>query len=103
MIKVRDNMIDFIIVEDNFAYFSVYKTVVDNIMMNYDIEYNITVYDKFSSNIKRLLKKDNFKVYIISYSKTKNSLEMINYIREELDDWQSLIIIMNEENRNLKE
>jgi len=90
-------MIDFIIVEDNFTYLSKYKVIIDKVMMNYDMEYNITMYDKYSPEIKKLLSKEKFKIYIISYSKQKKSLEMIKYIREELDDWQSLIIVMYDE------
>ena len=99
-------MIDFIIIEDNFIYLSQYKTIIDKVMMNYDIEYNITMYDKYSETTKKFLLKEKFKIYIISYSKQKRSKEMIEYIREELDDWQSLIIVMyddKEEIKNLEE
>jgi DNA-binding LytR/AlgR family response regulator len=65
--------------------------------MNYDIEYDITVYDKYTSKIKELLKEDKFKIYIISDSKQQKNKELIYYIREDLDDWQSIIIIMKKE------
>ena len=93
-------MIDFIIVEDNMSFFSVYKFIIDKILMNYDIDYNVTIYDKYSSYMKQYLKGENFKVYIISNTKNKQCIEMVQYIREELDDWQSLIIIMNEEEQD---
>ena len=92
-------MIDFIIIEDNISFLSSYKLIIDKIMMNYDTDYMISVFDKYSPIVKRLIKNNNFKIYIISYSSMKKSMEMIQYIREELDDWQSLMIIMNEEDQ----
>lgn len=85
-------MIDFIIVEDNLYYLDKSKKIIDKVMMNYDVDYEFIAYDKYR---KELLNKDNFKVYIISYD--NNSIEMIKYIREELDDWKSLIIIIYKE------
>ena len=82
-------MIDFIIVEDDLYYINKSKEIIDKVMMNYDINYSFIAYDKYR---KEFISKDNFKVYIIDYN--KKSKEMIKYIREELDDWKSLIIIM---------
>ena len=80
-------MIDFIMVDDNLYYLHKSKKIIDKVMMNYDIEYNFIAYDKYR---KELLNKDSFKVYIISYK--NDSIELIKYIREKLDDWKSLII-----------
>lgn len=89
MKKVGENMIDFIMVEDNLCYINESKKIIDKVMMSYDIDYDFMVYDKYR---KELLNKDNFKIYIVSYK--KDSIELIKYIREELDDWKSLIIIL---------
>ena len=86
-------MIDFIILEDELIYVHKYNKIIDKIMMNYDINYNLIVYDNYNTKIDKFLKNDNFKVYILYYNDTKNTLEMIKYIRERLDDWESLIII----------
>lgn len=86
-------MIDFIILEDELIYVHKYKKIIDKIMMNYDITYNLSIYDSYNTKINKFLKNDNFKVYILCCDGTKNTLEMINYIRERLDDWESLIII----------
>ena len=95
-------MIDFIMIEDNLYYIRESKRIIDKVMMNYDINYNFIVYDKYR---KELLNKDNFKIYIISYN--SDSIELIKYIREELDDWKSLMIIMykniEDKNKVLKE
>ena len=97
MKKVGEGMIDFIIIEDDLYYLNESKKIIDKVMMSYDINYDFIAYDKYR---KELLNKDNFKVYIISYK--KDSIELIKYIREELDDWKSLIIILykNKEDKN---
>lgn len=82
-------MIDFIMIEDDLYYLNESKKIIDKVMMNYDINYNFIAYDKYR---KELINKDNFKVYIISYK--EDTIELIKYIREELDDWKSLIIII---------
>jgi len=82
-------MIDFIMIEDDLYYLNESKIIIDKVMMNYDINYNFIAYDKYR---KELINKDNFKVYIISYK--EDTIELIKYIREELDDWKSLIIII---------
>ena len=85
-------MINFIILEDDLLYINKYKKIIDKVMMNYDINYTLTIYDKYTSNINDLLKEEIFKIYILDYNKTTK--EMIKYIREYLDDWQSLIILL---------
>lgn len=82
-------MIDFIIINDDLYYLNNSKNIIDKVMMNYDINYDFIVFDKYR---KELLNKDNFKIYIISYK--EDTIEMIKYIRETLDDWKSLIIII---------
>ena len=59
-------MIDFIIIEDNLAYISKYKLLVDKIMMNYDIEYEFFIFDKCSKKLFKLLKQETFKKYLIN-------------------------------------
>ena len=86
-------MIDFIILEDELTYVHKYKNIIDKVMMNYDINYNLNIYDSYNIKINNLIKNENFKVYILYYENTKHTLEMIKYIRERLDDWESLIII----------
>ena len=85
-------MIDYIILEDDLYYLNKYKNIIDKIMINYDINYNIYMYDKYSSKLIKDFNKETFKIYIIDYN--KKTTEMLKYIREKLDDWQSLIILM---------
>ena len=91
-------MIDFIVVEDNLYYINESKKIIDKVMMSYDMDYYFMVYDKYR---KELLNKDNFKIYIISYQ--KDSIKLIKYIREELDDWKSLVIILYKDKKAKEE
>ncbi|MBR3146096.1 MAG: LytTR family transcriptional regulator DNA-binding domain-containing protein [Bacilli bacterium] len=91
-------MIDFIVVEDNLYYINESKKIIDKVMMSYDMDYYFIVYDKYR---KELLNKDNFKIYIISYQ--EDSIKLIKYIREELDDWKSLVIILYKDRKDKEE
>ena len=91
-------MIDFIVVEDNLYYINESKKIIDKVMMSYDMDYYFIVYDKYR---KELLNKDNFKIYIISYQ--EDSIKLIKYIREELDDWKSLVIILYKDKKDKEE
>lgn len=98
MKKVGEDMIDFIVVEDNLYYINESKKIIDKVMMSYDMDYYFIVYDKYR---KELLNKDNFKIYIISYQ--EDSIKLIKYIREELDDWKSLVIILYKDRKDKEE
>ena len=89
MKKVGDSVIEFTMIEDELHYLNNSKKIIDKVMMNYDIDYSFIACDKYR---KELLNNDSFKVYIITY--TSDSIKLIKYIREELDDWKSLIIIL---------
>ena len=67
-------------------------------MINYDINYDISMYDKYSSKLIKEFKEETFKIYIIDYN--KSTKEMLKYIREKLDDWKSLIILIYEDEVN---
>ena len=82
-------MIDFIILEKDSFYLEKYKKMIDNVMMNYDLDYHFKIED---INKKEKLNRNTFKVYIIDITKSTEAIKYIKGIREELDDWQSLII-----------
>lgn len=91
-------MIDYIILEEDLTYLEKYSKVIEQVMMNYDLEYQTTVISEFNNINKKFFHTDFFKIYIIDNKSQSNSQHMIEYIREELDDWQSLII-MTQENK----
>lgn len=89
-------MIEFIICEDEKDFCIIYKNIIDKIMMKYDIEYNINIYGGYTRAWKKTAQNgSNFKVYILDLkTKEGSGLDAARYIREELDDWQSMIIIV---------
>ena len=88
-------MISFIICDDEKDFANKYKQIAEKVMMNYDIDYQIHLFDGYSSKWKAQTKTDYFKIYILDLkTKEGSGLDAARYIREELDDWQSMIIIV---------
>lgn len=96
-------MINYLIMEDNINDLLLYKNIIDKVMMNYDINYNISIIDRYTKLIHKFLEKDSFKIYILHLEKHKKTKELIKKIREELDDWKSLIIILYDNIEFLRE
>lgn len=87
-------MIEFIICEDEKEFINMYKDIIEKVMMNYDIEYKYNIFDGYNRKWKKISKSGNFKIYILDLkTKEGSGLDAARYIREELDDWQSMIII----------
>ena len=89
-------MIKFIICEDEVILANQYKHEIEKIMMNYDIEYEITMFKGYTQKWKiTASKEDSFKIYLLDIkTKEGSGLDAARYIREELDDWQSMIIMI---------
>ena len=90
-------MINFIICEEDSSYIDIYKEIIDKIMMNFDIEYNFHIFKSYNDKWKTTTTQENgFKVYIMAMKAKRGSgLDAARYIREELDDWQSMIIMIS--------
>ncbi len=85
-------MINFII-NDNYVSLKHIKSVVDSYMMNYDIEVQYHSYINYNNEFKEEIKKINgLKVFILNNDKEDGLKEAI-YIRKQLDDWNSPIIL----------
>ncbi len=68
------------------------KTTIDSHMMNYDLEVKYHFLNKdFKEKVKTIYGN---KVYIFENDCENNGLEAARYIREILDDWNSLIILV---------
>ena len=89
-------MIDFIICEDNNVLSKKYKIIIEKFMMNHDIDYKCKSFSEYDKKWKDYIEKSNcFKIYILDIKTPKGSgLDAARYIREELDDWNSMIIII---------
>ena len=88
-------MIEFIICEDEKDFRVKYENITEQVMMNYDLEYKIASFSEYSSNWKQKISNNHFKIFILDLkTKQGSGLDAARYIREELDDWQSMIIIV---------
>lgn len=87
-------MINFIISDENKDAVET-KNVVENYMMNFDIDVRYHLLD-INDNFKEKVKIINgFKIYILNIDSIKLlGLEYAEYIRSELDDWNSIIILV---------
>ena len=93
-------MINFII-SDNYEVAVKTKTTIDSYMMKYDIEVKYHLLTDFNKEFKEKAKNiSSFKIYFLDNTKLKG-FEQAKYIREELDDWNSLIVLLksNEEQK----
>lgn len=72
------------------------KTIIDNYMMNFDIEVKYHLFSNIDENIKNEIKNiKGFKVYILNNDSLKgNGINIAEYIRGELDDWNSIILLV---------
>lgn len=85
-------MINFIICDDSNSAQDI-KKVVDSYMMNYDIEtkyYMFTDYEDFKEKIKDI---SGYKVFILNNNYQEVGIDEAVYVRKELDDWNSIIIL----------
>ena len=96
-------MINFIIC-DNYVSAKHIKTVVDSYMMNYDIEVKYHLFINNNDMFKEEVQKINgLKVYILNDDK-EEGIKKSKFIRKELDDWNTPIIlttIHNESNNKV--
>ncbi|MCI8461295.1 MAG: hypothetical protein HFE81_07840 [Bacilli bacterium] len=91
-----NTMIEFIIYNENEEQNETYKKTIEKVMMNYDEEYQETYITSYKSNWKSLLEKETFKIYILDIRSIKNSgIDIARYIRENQNDWQSMIIMIS--------
>ena len=89
-------MLNFIICDNKKDFRDRMQRVVDKHMMKLDIDYKTHIFDEYDNNFKKLAKQDiGFKIYLLDI-KTKNGsgLDAARFIREEIDDWVSIIIIV---------
>lgn len=89
-------MLKFIICDDKQEFLNKEVKIVENFMMNYDIEYECHVFKEYDSEFMKIAKEDvGFKVYLLDIqTKYGSGLDMARKIREEYDDWVSVIIIV---------
>lgn len=89
-------MLTFVICEDETTFTDYYKKEIDKIMMNLDIEYTYQIFKGYTEKWRHFAISDTtFKIYLLDIKTTAGSgLDAARYIREEIDDWQSMIIMI---------
>ena len=89
-------MLNFVICEDEPLLLNKYINERDKFMMQYDMDYKCHKYNGYDDHWKCYAKKDDgFKVYLLDIkTKTGSGLDAARMIREEYDDWVSMIIII---------
>ena len=93
-------MINFIICDDNKEFSEKIRKIIKNYMMNFDIVDKFYMYEDYSDKFKSEIKEiEGFKLYILDIeTKCSSGIDAARYIREELDDWNSLIIFLTAHN-----
>ena len=86
-------MINFIICSNNYEKQKETKEVIVKYMMNYDIDYKYHIFNN-DYEVKNN-KISGYNVYLIDII-NNDSINLVKYIREELDDWNSIIILMSD-------
>lgn len=89
-------MVNFVICDDNKEFLKREKKIVDNFMMKYDIEYTVYLFEEYNDKFNSIVKSEKgFKVYLLDIqTKNGSGLDVARRIREEYDDWVSVIIIV---------
>lgn len=90
-------MINFVICEDEPELLKEYKYQIDKFMMKYDTEYKCYTFTCYDDKWEREIKKiKGFKVYLLDIKTDIGSgINTARKIREEYDDWVSMIIMIS--------
>lgn len=93
-------MFNFIICDDNQNFCNKIKQIVENYMMNFDIDNKYYLYNDYDTAFRKNISTiSGFNVYILDIETQHGSgLDIARYIREELDDWSSVIILVTAHN-----
>ena len=96
-IKGDDNMINFIICEDEPELLNMYEQQIDKFMMKYDIEYKCHKFNCYGKRWTRVTQNIiEFKIYLLDIKTEEGSgIDAARIIREENDDWVSMIIMIS--------
>lgn len=89
-------MLNFVICDDEKDFRGLISKEVEKYMMNYDVNYKVYQFETYDKEFEKVAKSDlGFKVYFFDI-KTQNGsgLDAARFIREELDDWNSIIVIV---------
>ena len=89
-------MLNFVVCDDKKEFREVIIKEIEKFMMNYDVNYEVYQFETYDEDFEKVARSDlGFKVYFFDI-KTKNGsgLDAARFIREELEDWNSIIVIV---------
>ena len=89
-------MLNFVVCDDEKEFREVIIKEIEKFMMNYDVNYEVYQFETYDKKFEKVARSDlGFKVYFFDI-KTKNGsgLDAARFIREELEDWNSIIVIV---------
>ena len=89
-------MINFVVCEDKKELRKIEVKEITKFMMNYDIDYQIYEFSEYNKKFEEYAEKDDgFKIYLLDIVTNKSSgINAARKIREEYDDWVSVIIMV---------
>lgn len=89
-------MINFVVCEDEKELRKIEVKEITKFMMNYDIDYEIHEFSEYNKKFEDYAQKDDgFKIYLLDIVTNKSSgINAARKIREEYDDWVSVIIMV---------
>ena len=89
-------MLNFVVRKNKKEFREVIIKEIEKFMMNYDVNYEVYQFETYDEDFEKVARSDlGFKVYFFDI-KTKNGsgLDAARFIREELEDWNSIIVIV---------
>lgn len=89
-------MINFVICEDEKVLAKEYKDEIDKFMMKYDFDYKCHYFSGYDKEFTAFATENKeFKIYLLDIkTKEGSGLDAARMIREELEDWSSILIIL---------
>ena len=89
-------MLNFIVCEDDKIFQQEIKEEIENFMMRSDVDYKVFLFSNYGKDFEEMTKNDiGFKMYFLDIkTKCGSGIDAVRYIREELDDWTSMIVII---------
>ncbi len=90
-------MLNFILCDDDQFFRQGMKKQIDNYMMRTDMEYKIYTFSGYNQDFEKLAGKEiGFKVYFLDIKTNYGSgIDAARFIREMIEDWNSIIIIVS--------
>ncbi len=89
-------MVNFVVVDDNSLYVSKIEKLVVTYMMNNKIDFHIEVFNDYTADLLKYIKKNKKNtIYIIDLELPNgDGIDAARYIRNEVNDWINPIIIL---------